>query len=185
MQYIYNFLLLLFFRIVQRRQWGPSIVNWYLAQFKTFLNYCDAYEKRKMNKHFCLTTMLKALRDTKRKYANSLAKYTKETKKERLKRVPSLQQVVQRTRQVCEVLANDLEEKKLSVSTLKALNFFLLQTRLNVRPGPILNITWKCFDSHLKLGRYFETNEHKTGKYFDVAISMEQDQIQFMEELRT
>ena len=59
-----------------------------------------------------------------------------------------------------------------------------MQTRLNVRPGPILNITWKCVDSHLKLGRYLETNEHKTGRYFDVAISMEKDQIQFMEELR-
>ena len=173
-----------FSRVELRRQWEPSTTNWYMSQLKVFLDYCHTYEKRQMKKEFCLPSMQKALRDARRKFAPNLARCSKENKKDKFSRVPSLQQVTKRQQQVIEVLERDLEEKNLTTTTLKALNFFLLQCRLNVRPGPILNVTWECFDSHLKAGHVYETSDHKTGKFYDVAVRIEADQIAFLDELR-
>ena len=105
-------------------------------------------------------------------------------KARKFSRVPSLHQVTKRQLQVIEVLERDLEEKNLTTTTLKALNFFLLQCRLNVTPGPILNVTWECFDSHLKAGHVYETSDHKTGKFYDVAVRIEADQITLLDEMR-
>ena len=154
-----------------------------LVHVPVFLDYCHTYEKRQMKKEFCLSTMQKALRDARRKFAPNLARSSKESKKDKFSRVPSLHQVTKRQQQVIEVLERDLEEKNLT-TTLKAINFFLLQCRLNVKPGPILNVTWECFDSHLKAGHVYETSDHKTGKFFDVAVRIEADQITFLDEMR-
>ena len=156
-----------FSRVEHTRQWELSTTNWYESQFKVFLDYCHTYEKRQMKKEFCLSTMQNALRDARRECAPNLARCSKENKKDKFSRVPSQHQVTKRLQQVIEVLDRDLEEKNLTTTTLKALNFFLLQCRLNVRPGPILNVTWECFDSHLKAGHVNETShgDHKTGKF--------------------
>ena len=174
----------IFSRVELRRQWEPSTTNWYMSQFRVCLEYFHAYEKRQMKKEFCLSTIQKALRDARRSFAPNLARCSKESQKDKFSRVTSLYQVTKRQQQVIEVLERDLEEKNLTTTTLKALNFFLLQCRLNVKPGPILNVTWECFDSHLKAGHVYETSDHKTGKFFDVAVRIEADQITFLDEMR-
>ena len=47
-----------------------------------------------------------------------------------------------------------------------------------------LHVTWECFDSHLKAGQVYETSVHKTGKFYDVAVRIEADQITFLDEMR-
>ena len=154
------------FRLELRKNWEPTTVGVYLNHFKSFIEFCDAYESRRMDKHFSLSTMQKALRDTRRRYADAMSKARNERAKERFDRVPSLSQVIRRQQQVIDILKKDIEEKTLPLNHVKALNFFLLQVRLNVRSGPLLNLTWEVFDSHLRLGYTYETNEHKTGELF-------------------
>ena len=92
-----------------------------------------------------------------------MSKSRNERAKERFDRVPSLSQVIKRRQQVIDILTKDVAEKSLPLNHIKALNFFLLQVRLNVRSGPLLNLTWEVFDSHLRLGYTYETNDQKTG----------------------
>ena len=112
-----------FSRVELGRKWELSTTNWYMSQFKVLLDYCHTYEKRQMKKEFCLSTMQKALRDARRKFAPNLARSSKESKKDKFSRVPSLHQVTKRQQQVIEMLERDLEEKNLKTTTLKALNF--------------------------------------------------------------
>ena len=171
-------------RLELRRKWEPTTVIIYLSHFKTFLEYCDCYEKNRLEKDFSLSTMLKAVRDTRRHYSIAVSKCRQKRAKERFEKVPSLSQVSNRQQEVLKTLNADLKKQHLSLNQLKALNFFLLQIRLNVRSGPLLNITWSAFDTYLRNGLVYETNEHKTGKFYDVAIKMESDQVLFINELR-
>ena len=149
----------------RRKGWLPTTTDIYLTHFKNFCEYCNCYERPNVRKDFKIEVMKKACRDVKRKISVDVSKSKREGAKERFAQVPTKQQVTKRQRQVIEALTNDLDDKKLSLNFLKALNFFLLQVRLNVRPGPLLNIKWDQFDSHLRHGFSIETNEHKTGNF--------------------
>ena len=133
--------------LTQPKALAPAIEN-----FRNFCEYCNCYERPNVRKDFKIEVMKKACRDVKRKISVDVSKSKREGAKERFAQVPTKQQVNKRQRQVIEALTNDLDDKKLSLNFLKALNFFLLQVRLNVRPGPLLNIKWDQFDSHLRHG---------------------------------
>ena len=172
-------------RLELRRKREPTTVIIYLSHFKTFLEYCDCYEKNRLDKDFSLSTMLKAVRDSRRHYSNAVSKCRQKRAKDRfVESVPNLLQISNRQHEVLKTLNDDLNKQHLSLNQFKALNFFLLQIRLNVRSGPLLNITWSAFDTYLRNGLVYETNEHKTGNYYDVDIKMESDQVLFLNELR-
>ena len=96
--------------------------------------------------------MLKAVRDTRRHYSNAVSKCRQKRPKDKFEKVPGLLQVSNRQHEVIKTLNDNLKKQHLSLNQLKALNIFLLQVRLNVRSGPILNITWSAFDTYLRNG---------------------------------
>ena len=68
--------------------------------------------------------MKKACRDVKRKISVDVSKAKREGAKDRFAQVPTIQQVIKRLRQVIEALTSDLDDKKLNLNFLKALNFW-------------------------------------------------------------
>lgn len=168
----------------QRRNWAATSIDTFMAHFKTFIKYCDTYESHNMKKGFDREKMFKAIVDTKRRFANEKKKTILVGKKHKFALVPKYKQVRTRLTQVEETLTRDLGEKTLTVKQLKALNYFLLQTRLNVRSGVILGLTWEVFDSKLQFGYMHESNEHKTGALFMTGVNVKPDQVKFLKELK-
>ena len=81
-------------------------------------------------------------------------------------------------------LSEDLQSKTLSLENLKALNFFLMQVRLNTRSGPILKLNWETFENKLSKGLVHETDDHKTGHVYYVALMIQPDQVEFLWKLK-
>ena len=142
----------------------------YMSHLTNFIKYLDTYEENAKHPDFKLSNMLTAIRDTKRLIAPDVSKSRKLRANERFDKVPSLKLLIERKQQVVETLEEDLHMRALTVNQLKALNFFLLQVRLNCRAGPLLNITWEEYEKWLKNGETIETDEHKTGKHSSQCI---------------
>ena len=75
------------------------------------------------------------------------------------------------------------EDECLSLKEEKTLNYFLLQSRLNCRNQPVLDLTWEKLEEIKSKGSVL-TSRHKTGKYYDVALRVEQDQTPLLEKLK-
>ena len=129
--------------------------------------------------------MLHAINELRTSVSHDLAKSRRKAKKAMFAKVPSHALLRLRKQNVIDLLKKDLEEKKLNLQQLKALNFFLMQVRLNTRSGPLLELKWQQFENILKKGLTLETDDHKTGHVYDVGLRLEKDQIQFFEEMRS
>ena len=87
---------------------------------------------------------------------NWISKREKKKTKELYAKVPSLDEDQRLNNLVQDFLNKDLEEKVLHYKELSALNFLILSFRLNCRPRPPLQLTWKNV-SLQKMGRWRET----------------------------
>ena len=154
----------------------------YLIHFKAFIKYVHAYEKETYP--FDLETMLHAVHEQRQSVSKDLARSKKQVRKQMFARVPTHCLLRTRMQNVIDVLTRDLVEKKRTIPELKALNFFLLQLRLNCRSGVLLKLKWSEFDSVLKRGLTIETDDHKTGHVYDVYVRVQEDQVPFLTEMR-
>ena len=91
--------------------------------------------------------------------------------------------VVKRHGQVIKLLQQNLEDEFLLLKEEKALNFFLMQCRLNCRSQRILLLTWTAL-AEIKQEGIILTNRHKTGQYYDVAIRVQDNQFKFLDHLK-
>ena len=148
-----------------------------------FVKYVHAYERSRYP--FDLECMLHAINELRTSVSHDLAKSKRKAKRAMFAKVPSHALLRLRKQNVIDLLKKDLEEKKLNLQQLKALNFFLMQVRLNTRSGPLLKLKWHHFDHTLKKGLTLETDDHKTGHVYDVCLRLEKDQIHFFEEMRS
>ena len=173
----------LFCRLAERRKWSTQSLVLYLTHFRMFVKYVHAYERSSYP--FDLECMLHAINELRTSVSHDLAKSRRKAKRAMFAKVPSHALLRLRKQNVIDLLKKDLEEKKLNLQQLKALNFFLMQVRLNTRSGPLLKLKWKQFENILKKGLTLETDDHKTGHVYDVCLRLEKDQIQFFEEMRS
>ena len=84
--------------------------------------------------------ILAAVGIAKASFSSAAASESRQKATDRFKRVPSHEKVVKRDGQVIEILQQNLEEFLL-LNEEKALNFFLMQCRLNCRSQPVLLLT--------------------------------------------
>ena len=173
----------LFCRLAERRKWSTQSLVLYLTHFRMFVKYVHAYERSSYP--FDLECMLHAINELGTSVSHDLAKHRRKAKRAMFAKVPSHALLRLRKQNVIDLLKKDLEEKKLNLLQLKALNFFLMQVRLNTRSGPLLKLKWQQFENILKKGLTLETDDHKTGHVCDVCLRLEKDQIQFFEEMRS
>ena len=180
---ILNLIPFLVFRIAERRKWSTHSMVLYLTHFRMFVKYVHAYERSRYP--FDLECMLHAIQELRTSVSRDLAKGKRKAKRAMFAKVPSHKLLRLRKQNVINLLKKDLEEKNLNLQQLKALNFFLMQVRLNTRSGPLLKLKWHQFENTLKKGLTLETDDHKTGHVYDVCLRLEKDQIQFLEEMRS
>lgn len=164
--------------MIQRRQrLAPQTIVTYLASLKKFVDYLVIRD------NIDAARIQAAMNEVKGIYSTSAAADSRRKADERFKLVPSHNIVVTRHEQVLKLLQENLEEESLSLKEEKALNYFLLQARLNCRNQPIMNLTWEMLEEIQRNGSVL-TSKHKTGQYYDVALRVEPDQIPLLYHLR-
>ena len=104
----------------------------YLACLKKFINYLV------MRDGINGSGLLAAVGIAKASFSSAAASESRQKDTDRFKRVPTHAMVVKRHRQVIELLQQNIEDEFLLLKEEKALNFFLMQCRLNCRSQPIL-----------------------------------------------
>ena len=92
-------------------------------------------------------------------FSSTAASESRRKATDRFKRVPSHEMVVKRDGQVIEILQQNLEDEFLLLKEEKALNFFLIQCRLNCKSQPILLLTWTAL-VEIKQKGIILTNRH-------------------------
>ena len=58
-----------------------------------------------------------------------------------------------------------------------------MNIRLNIRAGPILALTWDDM-TKIREDGYILSSEHKTGSYYDITITVDEDQLKWLERLK-
>ena len=164
-------------KIQLRQKLAPQTMITYLACLKKFINYLV------MRDGINGSGILAAVGIAKASFSSAAASESRQKATDRFKRVPSHGMVVKRHGQVIEILQQNLEEELLLLKEEKALNFFLMQCRLNCRSQPILLLTWTAL-VEIKQKGIILTNRHKTGQYYDVAIRVQDDQFKFLDHLK-
>ena len=86
--------------------------------------------------------ILAAVGIAKASFSSAAASESRQKATDRFKRVPTHAMVVTRHGQVIEILQQNIEDDFLLLKEAKALNFFLMQCRLNCRSQPVLLLTW-------------------------------------------
>ena len=99
------------------------------------------------------------------------------------KNVPTLDEVQRVNAMVVELLQRDLGQKVLEYKELSALIFLILSFSLYCRSGPILNLTWDDVQTIKQTGA-LETDQHKTGSFYDVTLKIEEDQHVWLKRMR-
>ena len=158
-------------KMIQKRQrLAPQTILTYLACLKKFVDYLAIRD------NIDAARIQAAMNEVKSIYTTSAACDSRRKADERFKLVPSHNIFVARHEQVRKLLQENVEEESLSLKEEKALNYFLLQARLNCRNQPIMNLTWEMLEEIQRSGSVL-MSRHKTGQYYDVALRVEPDQI--------
>ena len=87
-------------------------------------------------------------------------------------KVPTLEECQAMRARVIALLNEDLSKGFLRYREAKPLIFFLVQSSLNVRTGPLLKVTTMQYKD-MDPNKVYPTTEHKTGYRFAVAIRID------------
>ena len=154
----------------------------YLGRLKKFFNFLELHAAKRFP-HFKTHSWDKVLDELRVRVQIGAQKEKKRMKKELQSKVPSLTEVQRVSSMITDFLNKDLADKKLKYKELSAMNFLILAFRLNCRSGPLLNLTWEHVRTIKKTGS-LDTDQHKTGRYYDVTIKIENDQHAWLKRLR-
>ena len=126
----------------------PQTMLNYLSIFKLFVDHC--YLNKEIAK--CddgFDRMKAAIAAARKAFSPAAALNANQASEKMLSLVPSNEQVRIRYRQVLDILAKNMQQKTLSYRKQQALNFFLLQARINTRLVKLFfflpEITSRCF----------------------------------------
>ena len=163
-------------KIQLRQNLAPQTMITYLACLKKFINYLV------MRDGINDSGILATVGIGKASFSSAATSESRQKATDCFKRVPTHEMVVKRHGQVIEILQQNLEEFLL-LKEEKALNFFLMQCRINCRSQPILLLTLTALAEIKKKGIIL-TNRHKTGQYYDVPIRVQDDLFKFLYHLK-
>ena len=134
----------------------PQTMLNYLSIFKLFVDYC--YLNREIAKCDDGFDRMKAANAAARKaFSPAAALNANQASEKMLSLVPSNEQVRLRYRQVLHILAKNMQQKTLSYRKQQALNFFLLQARINTR---LVKLFFVSSRNHIPLFFIISTRKH-------------------------
>ena len=137
----------------------PQTMLNYLSIFKLFVDQC--YLNREIAKCDDGFDRMKAAIAAARKAFSPAALNAHQASEKMLALVPSNEQVRLRYRQVLEILATNMQQNTLSYRKQQALNFFLLQARINTRLVKLSRFIVST-RSHIPLFFYYFNRNHIT-----------------------
>ena len=169
-----------------RKAWTAQTCVIFLSKLSNFVDFCFLYLDGVQEKDVGNSTIMhSSIKEARRAYRKKADKAYRQVRKDLRARVPSGNLVRERAKNAVEVLhAESSGEKIIPYKHLQALNFFILQSRLNVRSGPILNFTWEEFEKICESNKPVSSEFHKTAQYYDVFIFVLDDQRQFLRRLK-
>ena len=157
-------------------------MNNYMGKLKKFFTFLELHSGDRFP-HFKFHPWDKILDEVRVRYHVGASRERRLKTKELHEKVPSLMQVQEMNIRVQEFLNKDLSERILNYRELCTLNFLILSFRLNCRAGPLLNLTWEDIETIKKVGS-LDTDKHKTGRYYDVTIQIQPDQLKWLKRLK-
>ena len=125
----------------------------------------------------------KVLDETRVPYQKGSRSEKRRVMKEKFLKVPTFKQTRVLYKKVVAELDKDLKTHDLKYKALMVFNFFILSLRVNCRSGPLLDLTWEDVDEIKRVG-HIETSRHKTGHIYDVAITIQDDQLPWLNRMR-
>ena len=154
-----------------------------LAAFSNFLDYCFLFEfsgDRRRDQ----VTMNGAIKNARKADSTAALKDYRFVAQEMRAKVPTRSLVCKGLKGSLKLLEENLNESNLSYKEQQALNFFILQVRLNTRSGPILHLDWDDLAVIEETEEPVATDRHKTGKYFAVHLFLQEDQRALLKKMR-
>ena len=146
----------------------------YLGKFADYVTLC------RKNIIFSSSSLVKMLEKIKKPWNSAQSREYIKTQDDMMMKVPTTAQLSDVLRQIQRVLQ---EHNDLSYKALCVLNFVLLQARLDLRPHPILSLSFEDYNETLKKGLKIKTSKHKTGKKYRVTIRIREDQIPHIDKM--
>ena len=154
-------------QLQERRGLKPQTMLNYLATFSNFVDYCflysDGVSNRMEREH---STMLAAIKSVRKASPGPVDCSGTKSSQAGLSH-----------------LKDNLATSTLTYKQQQALNFFVLQGRLNVRSGPLLALTWEDV-KYIEENSVLETDRHKTGKFYTLYLKIKADQIPLLYKLK-
>ena len=136
----------------ERKMLKPQTMLNYLAAFTSFVDYCFLFEFPGDSRNH--VTMNGAIMNARKAYSTAATKNYRVVAQEMRAKVPSRSLVCERYTSILKLLEKNLVESTLTYKEQQALNFFVLQVRLNTRSGPLLDLNWRSFKSSRKLTKH-------------------------------
>lgn len=145
---------------------AKTVLN-YLSRFMKFLRYVALYHQALIrNREFQWDAVNKEVRD---EYTKASGKEQSLTTIRLFEKVPSMAEIQEMRRKVNECLSDDLEDNALSYMEAAAMNFFLKQSSLNIRPGPLLMIKSSDYKEMVS-DMVYPNTDHKTGHLYTIGL---------------
>ena len=116
-------------------------------------------------------------------FQKSSHKGKRKVQKQKFLKVPKLHEVQTLLKLVTEKLKEDSVLKNLTYKALMVFNMFILPVRINCRSGPLLSLTWDDVEKIKELG-FIETDRHKTGFAYDISLTIESEQFEWLDRLK-
>lgn len=162
----------------------PQTIVLYLHKLNRFLDWIDVHHRETFPK-FAETAWTKIVKNMVKKWKGSAAKNSRIVSKAKHARVPPFSAVMKLERDMMKLLLKDVNEKtsRRSYRDLQVMNFLVMAIRLNIRAGPLLNITWTDIEKIKKEG-FVRSSKHKTGYKYDLTISVQDDQLPCLDRIR-
>ena len=166
----------------ERKMLKPQTMLNYLAAFTSFVDYCFLFEFPGDSTNH--VTMNGAIRNARKAYSTAATKNYRVVAQEMRAKVPSRSLVCARYTSILQLLEKNLVESTLTYKEQQALNFFVLQVRLNTRSGPLLDLNWEEFQVIEETDEALTTDKHKTGKFYLVHLYIQEDQRPLLKKMR-
>lgn len=120
--------------------------------------------------------------DVREEYTKSAARQQSLTSMVLFEKVPTLKETQEMRNKVIVLLNQDMINDSLSYRESLAFNFFLLQSSLNIRSGPLLSITVDDF-KNMKPDTVYPQTNHKTGYVYPIAIMYRSENMPWLQQM--
>ena len=152
----------------------------HLTKIKKFLRFVSLYHSQLIrNKNLQWDAVQQEARE---EYRKASAKEEKMTTIRLFEKVPSMKECQTMRRKVKEALNDNLEDDELTYKEAAAMIFFLLQSSLNIRPGPRLRMKTAEYKDMVS-DTVYPSNDHKTGQLYTIGVMIRESYRPFVNQI--